>query len=115
MGNNLPNWAEWHPTSDNTVLVDPDIMYPYFLKEYGVAVEKASRYWIEVCYQSMKLDLQATLRRSDFIIHVRADDGRKERWALKNFTGLTEEVHRATHGREAREHYKKLRGFIPSW
>lgn len=109
---NLPEWAEKHPTQGNAVLADPDKFYPALLKELGV--EKPDKYWIEVAYQCMKLDLQTAMRKFGFTIHVRADDGRKDRWSLANFTGTQADVARATKGKEARGHYQRIRGFIPS-
>lgn len=110
----LPEWATPHPTDGNAVLVDPDICYPALLKELGLADEKQiTKYWIEVAYQCMKMDLQVAMGRFGFTIHVRADDGRKDRWCLENFPGTMADVTRATKGLEAREHYIRLRGFIP--
>ena len=108
----LPAWAAPHPTDPNAVLVDPDKLYPALLGEFGVA--KPDKYWIEVCYQCMKLDLQTALRRFGFTIHLRGDDGRAQRWKLAAFPGTAADVARATTGREAREHYRRLRGFIPA-
>jgi hypothetical protein len=123
----LPAWAERHPVAPNTVLVDPDLMYPAFLKELGI--KDPTQYWIETCYQMMKLDLQVAMRTFGFTIHVRGDDGRRSRWRLARFPDPdaksvvhdghrfvvpgTSGVDRATKGKQAREHYRRLRGFLP--
>ena len=108
----LPAWAETHPTAPNTILVDPDKLYPALLREFGV--DKPDKYWIEVCYQSMKMDLQTALRRFGFTIHLRGDDGRAARWKLAAHPGTALDVARATQGLEAKARYRQLRGFIPA-
>lgn len=115
---NLPAWAELKADCTyggkpiDVVLVDPDKMYPEMFAALGV--DKPTKYWIEVAYQMMKMDLQVAMKKFSFIICVRGDDGRKDRWALSAHPGSSDDVTRATKGKEAREHYKKLRGFIPS-
>lgn len=110
----LPAWASLHPAKDNAVLADPDKFYPKILSELGVTVEKATKFDIECAYQIMKMDLQFAVGFFGFTIHVRGDDGRKDRWQLIAFPGTAEDVKRATKGKEAREIYRTLRGFIPS-
>jgi len=109
----LPPWAEKHPTNDNAVLVDPDLMYPAMLADLGVKPEQATKYWIETAFQMAKLDLQVAMRRYNFTIHVRGDDGRKDRWGLHNFPGDALQVVMATKGQQARQHYLRVRGFLP--
>ncbi len=117
----LPAWAEPHPSDTNAVLVDPDKAYPSLLSELG-ASEKIDRYWLEIAYQCVKMDLQTALRRYDFTIHIRSDDGRKDRWGFHAHKGTRGHagkavddplVIRATKGKEAREHYRRIRGFVP--
>lgn len=110
---NLPAWAAPHPTQDNTVLVDPDLAYPALLDALGVKPAQRTKYWIEVAYQCVKMDLQVAMGRFGFTIHIRADDGRKERWALDRFPGAATDIARATKGGDARAHYRRLRGFVP--
>ena len=116
----LPAWAEPHPTAKNAILVDPDKMYPAFLAEYGI--EKPNRYWLEVCFQSMKMDLQVALRRPNFVIHMRADGERKQKWNYSMFPGTDgwegkavddPMAVKAARGGEAREQYRRIRGFVP--
>lgn len=123
--------------------VDADAMYPAVLSEYAefyadegnrpaewnkadgelraewsecldeLDPSNPSAYWLEVAYQSMKLDLQLAMRRFGFEIRVHdpdrawsqadAPDGRGPEMAAGGSSG----------GREAREHFKRLRGMLP--
>lgn len=112
MAVNLPEWARPHPTDRNAILVDPDLAYPHFFKLLGV--EKPTKYWIEVAYQMVKMDLQVAMGKFGFTIHIRGDDGRKDRWALERHPGSAQDVHRATQGKDARQYYRKIRGFVPA-
>ena len=113
----LPAWAQRR--EDGVILIDPDLAYPEFLKELGVAAP--DRYWVEVAYQCAKLEVLRLVshtdwdRRGDGVplqFMILAHDGRKDRWALANLpAGRGEDA--ATKGLEAREHYRRLRGFIP--
>ena len=111
----LPEWAEKHPSNPNTYLVDSDKFYPALLKEIfpNTDPEKADQYQLEVCYQCMKLDMQANLMRFGFKIIVRADDGRKARWRHAD-RPKGRGAAAASKGNEARAHYRRIRGFIPS-
>lgn len=125
----LPSWANAHPERENTIIADPDLFYPAILGEYAdmIAAEPAdyakahpklnasapSKYWIEVAYQTMKMDLQAAVGRFGFTIFVESRGGRKEKWTLKSFPGKDADVTRATKSLEARNHYRHLRGGIP--
>jgi len=111
----IPEWAKRHPGRSNreiAYLVDPDKFYPQILDELGVT--KPTKYDIEVAYQVMKMDMQVAHGSYGFTIHVRADSERKRRWNLSMFPGTDQEVLVATAGLEARAHYLRLRGFIPS-
>lgn len=126
----LPSWARAHPERDDTIIADPDLFYPALLGELAamIAAEspdyakayprlnpaKPNKYWIEVAYQSMKMDLQTALGRFGFTILVQSDAARKRAWSLASYPGTNADVIRATNGREAREHYRRLRGGIPA-
>lgn len=110
----LPRWAKRHPGRSNreiVYLVDPDQFYPQILDELGVV--KPTKYDIECAYQIMKMDMQVAHGSYGFTIHVRGDDGRKRRWNLTMFEGHDHDVLVATGGLEARDHYLRLRGFLP--
>jgi hypothetical protein len=111
----LPEWAEKHPYTPNAYLVDSDKFYPALGKAIfpKTAPDKLDQYQMEVIYQCMKLDMQTHLMRFNFRIIVRADDGRKDRWRHdKRPKGLGAAA--ASKGNEARAHYRRMRGFIPS-
>lgn len=126
----LPAWAKPHPYKNNTVLVDPDKAYPAILEEIGdhenysgelngeklptLNPAKPSKYWAEVAYQFMKMDLQHAAGRFGFTIIVQADGDRKKRWNHTMLPGTDADVERASKGKEARLLYSMVRGFIPS-
>lgn len=132
----LPSWAERHPAMANTILVDPDKFYPEMLGELRQAAlgasqstlaevgalpsdvevlrnNKISKYWIEVAFQCMKLDLQTAMRRFNFSIHLRGDDGRSQRWGLKHHPGTEADVLRADRAQQARAWFRLIRSFLP--
>lgn len=104
------DWAVPHPHLENTVLVDPNIFYPKYLDELGA--EKVDQYWMEVAYQCMKMDLQLALGRFGFVIHVRSDEGRKQSWNY-SMRPVGKGAALATGGKEARQHFLRLRGKLP--
>ena len=118
----LPAWATPHEdfakakslADVGVVVVDPDLAYPALLKELGVPDAEINKYWLEVVYQCVKLDLQTAMGRFGFKILIRSDGDRKERWALSKWPGGPDQVLRATKGLEAKAHYRRIRGFIPS-
>lgn len=81
-----------------------------------------SAYWLEVAYQTAKLDLWVATRSTKLEIHVHSevvedDEGEpRKRWAQRN-APEGRSVDRASGGlqgaNEARAHYKRLRGFFP--
>jgi hypothetical protein len=77
-------------------------------------LDKPTAYWLEVAYQCMKMELQVAMRSFGFEIHVH-DEGKK--YAQKAHDpgrGPEKAAGGLRGGREAREHFKRLRGFIPS-
>lgn len=74
-----------------------------------------SAYWLEVAYQSMKLELQLAARTPALNLVVKGD---KSLWAQAGRdTGPRKTAQAAggpTGGREAREHFKRLNGFLPA-
>lgn len=123
----LPPWAKIiEPTSDKVcviVEVDSDTAYDAMLKELGVFTSDGAdllgcdQYWLEVAYQCIKMDVQAALegsaldpRRAGKCAQINFT--RAPRWELKKFK-MGKGVAAATKGREARGHYKRLRGRIP--
>ena len=121
-----------NPRGKPRFIIDPDEAYPEILEGLEACYDalpnplpqdKAwladvlpvtrNKYWLEVAYQIAKVDAQVAAGfNAEF--HIRGGEGFKERWALKNHPGTDADVDRATKGREARQHYKNLRGFFPS-
>ena len=70
---------------------------------------RPTRYWLEVAFQCMKLELQVAMRGHGFEIRVHDAD---KAWAQDKFPegrGIVA----ATWGKEAREHFRRCRGFVP--
>lgn len=86
----------------------------------GCNADAPTAYWLEVVYQSMKLDLQLAMKTPAFEIRVH-DKGKV--WAQKSKApgrghgtvggAVSKAAGGMSGGREAREHYKRLRGFFP--
>ena len=103
----LPDWATMR---EDGVVVDPALAYPKLLAELEQAGiksvdEQLDKYWAEVVYQIMKLELQLVMQRYGFAIKIL----RNPEWALKTLPtgrGIIE----ATKGGMARSYFKRLRG-----
>ena len=114
----LPAWAkvgEPNPRVAITVLVDSAAAYKIWHKL--LKVTEPNQYSIEVAHQCIKMDVQAALVGTEFdprtsgkshlILMSNAPD-----WTLAKYPpGRGLEA--ATKGREARDHYKRIRGAIP--
>lgn len=75
------------------------------------------QYWLEVAYQCAKLDLQAALVGTPYDPRVCGKSAqfvftRAPQWTLKRFQ-RGRGAQRATQGREARDHYRRIRGALP--
>ena len=120
MAKQLPKWLSRR--KDGVFEVDPDVIYPEFLKALGV--DEIDQYWIEVVYQCTKLEVQRLVSGTELDprshpdepralqIRITADGGRKDRWALNNHPE-GRGIKAATAGREARDHYVRLMGVMP--
>jgi hypothetical protein len=118
----LPKWAKLGAKHGalQVVDVDADAAYEAWFAELGVD-EPPDQYWLEVAYQCIKMELQVAMRTFTFEIHVH-DVGKK--WAQSKYpkgrgadyaTMLVRDAKgKVLGGREAREHFKRLRGFVPS-
>ncbi len=119
----LPQWAkpvDGHEKMSATVEVDSDAAYLALLTELGlystegVDLGQTDQYWLEVAYQCIKMDVQCALEDSDLnpVAAGRCAQinfTRAPRWALVNFR-VGRGTLAASKGREARVHYKRLRG-----
>lgn len=111
----LPEWASVKAKGKIEVLADK--FYPEYLSELDV--EEPDQYWLEVAYQCMKMDIQNAVIGTDampdmggaLVISVR--DATKvdgaSKWAQSAYPkGKGAEA--ATKGKEARDHYARIRG-----
>lgn len=130
----LPKWLTRHPESKSIFYVDRDVVYSMFVKLYKLKPKELTQYWIEVIYQSMKLEvqLQVAVNDCDPRIHddthleirfLPCDLKIKEKWKIKNFPDPDVKKDKfgkeqngvwwASKGLGAKTHYKKLRNVLP--
>jgi hypothetical protein len=104
--------AEYHEAGLFAPEAEPDANLEQFL----------TKYWLEVFYQSIKLDLQSTAGWGLEIRLKPANEAAKMKWSLAAWPdGECRETWNrgmpaadaATKGKEARTLYKMLRGFLP--
>lgn len=120
----LPAWATLNkvtPKGQPEVTVDYGKMFPAYLEELGVT--NITQYWMEVCRYFMKCDLKMALKTDNIFIRLKSDTASKIQWrqaeypkgdcVLPENKGL-DPVEAATRGKEAKHHFKRLRGFVPA-
>lgn len=130
----LPSWAAACETHSHKlggrIEVDTGAAMHEWLTLLG-APDQLTQYWIECAYQCVKLDLQLAIENSGIDPRtagkpVEFNFQRADEFALNKFPpGDTRTVNvngtelqlsgveLATNGREAREHYKRIRGRLP--
>lgn len=96
---------------------------PYIEELRALDINALSQYWVEVAYQMAKLDLRRILMLEGKnawprMIRIRTGytevDGQPvSNWHMSRFPA-GRGIEAATQGKEAREHYRRLRGFIPN-
>jgi len=115
---NLPEYARM--LKNGRIEIDADKFYPLLLKELGIT--DIDQYWLEVAYQCMKLDMQSAIKGTEIEINGGAvvllvKDATKlsndgiSKWAQERFP-KGKGIDAATKGKEARAHYKRIRGVI---
>lgn len=116
---NLPSWATARAPESNKVSVVIEVQSGGAYKEWldKLHVAEKDQYWLEVAYQCIKLDCQAALVGTDF------DPRSAGKPAEIRFSNAPEYriadhppgrgVEAATQGREARDHYVRIRGRMP--
>lgn len=132
----LPPWAKQgeiiRKGVSMTILVDTDAALTEWQKLLGVADEEVDQYWVQVFNQCAKLDVQAAVANSDYDPRLRAAPYeirflRADRWKIVSFpdnhkkvvkdsdgnTKIMTGVEVADQGKEARNHYKRIRGAMP--
>jgi len=117
----LPEWARVIDSTNSlsgkiSICIEGDT--DGYIKEWFglLGVTKPDQYWLEVAYQCAKLDLQSALVNTEYDPRggkfAEFKFTRAPQWALKNFSA-GKGTKAATQGREAREHYKRVRGRLP--
>lgn len=118
----LPAWAQVVESQRSesgkvsvTIQADTDAFMREWLALLGVS--EPDQYWLEVAYQCAKFDLQAAIVGTELDPRVSGKSAefiftRAPQWAQKSFPA-GKGAHAATQGREAREHYKRVRGRMP--
>lgn len=114
----LPAWARVLAADERYAIViegDTDRYVSEWLQL--LKVKAPDQYWLEVAYQCAKLDLQLAIEGTEF------DPRTLNKPALFKFTRSSKYAlaqhpagkgsAAATKGREAREHYKRVRGRLP--
>lgn len=162
MTTTLPAWATHQDTPGRkrpSIFVDGHAAYTAILDDYRERYQEGpppsfvhesewealhadldsaepSAYWLEVAYQSIKLDLQFALKTHALTIYITNAHGHRQtdrkpgrRMHPKRANKIGVEATGEKHvevgphaaagghggGREAREHYRTLRGFIPNF
>jgi hypothetical protein len=114
----LPVWAkkaEENPKVCVVIEVDSAQAYKAWLEELDVT--DVDQYWLEVAYQCIKMDVQAAIAGTKFDprsagMSAEFRFSNAPEFALaKHPTGRGVAV--ATKGREARDHYRRIRGSLP--
>jgi len=110
----LPKWAK--VIAPGKIEIDADGFYPELLEELD-APEELDQYWLETAFQCAKMDIQLAVAGTEakpkpggaLVIIVKDNSKESGKWALKNHP-KGKGVEAATKGREAREHFKRIRG-----
>lgn len=79
----------------------------------GLEVENPTAYWLEVAYQSIKLDLQLACRTFNLEIRIHDADKRFSQEAAPDGRDVMEAAGGFEGGKEAREHFRRMRGMLP--
>jgi hypothetical protein len=117
----LPTWAKIKSVNSGGVSLLIEVDTDGYVKEWlpllGIAPQSADQYWLEVAYQCAKMDLQMAITDTKFdpriagkFAEFRFNDC--PQWALSRFQP-GRGIEAATKGKEAREHYKRVRGKLP--
>lgn len=114
----LPSWAQIVEGPDKysvAIEVDTD----GYIEDWFTILEVShpDQYWLEVAYQCAKLDLQMAIAGSKYDPRTSGKPAnfhfkRSEKWTQKKYPA-GKGPNAATQGREAREHYRRIRGRLP--
>ena len=106
----LKNYADKLPEKN-----DDENEAPHLTALRALDVDNIDQYWVEVAYQFVKLEVVRLIRLSGVGPWNRRQhiNGSKDKWHFKNLP-VGRGVEAAAQGKEAREMYRLLRGFIPN-
>ncbi len=109
----IPDWAEEVsvdvPGRLDVYRIDADLAYPALWEELGFP-DSPTQYHLEVVYQCIKMEMQRCLGKFSFEMRIMDP---KKNWTQKGVR-KGKGADAASKGREAREHYKRIRGFVPA-
>lgn len=114
----LPAWAT--ALAPGKIEIQASQFYPEWLGLLGVALDNITQYDLECAFQCAKMDIQMAVAGTELMppeggalcIFVKDDDKESGKWAQKNYPP-GKGIEAASKGKEAREHYKRIRQ-IPS-
>jgi len=114
----LPAWA--NAIAPGKIEIEADGFYPEWLGLLGVADDDIDQYALECAFQCAKMDIQFAVAGTELMpqeggaLVIIVNDGSKEagKWRQK-FYPEGKGAKAASKGREAREHYKRIRQ-VPS-
>ncbi len=119
----LPEWAEVledHPHAQSgKVGICIEANTEKYLEDWLeiLEVKKIDQYWLEVAYQCAKMDLQLAIEGTKYDPR---NSGKAAEFHMTNAPDFAlkkfppgKGIEAATQGREAREHYRRIRGRIP--
>lgn len=114
----LPAWAK--ALAPGKIEIQASEFYPEWLTLLGVELDAITQYDLECAFQCAKMDIQFAVAGTELmppeggalVILVKDDDKLDGKWKQKNYPE-GKGVLAASKGKEAREHYKRIRQ-IPS-
>jgi hypothetical protein len=116
---NLPPWAKVSPSGSKGVSIKIDIDTDGAMREWMhlLGVERVDQYWLEVAFQCAKLDVQSALAGTKYDPRINGAPpmfsfNRADKWALRRHP-VGRGIEAATKGKEARQHYQRIRGALP--
>ena len=115
----LPSWAKVKADGNDKVALIIEADTAGYVAEWFelLGVQKPDQYWLEVAFQCAKLDLQSALAGTSYDPRTNARPvefhfTRADQCALRRFP-VGRGVEAASKGKEARGHYKRIRGSLP--
>lgn len=110
----LPAWAK--ALAPGKIEIQASAFYPEWLALLGANMDSLTQYDLECAFQCAKMDVQFAVAGTELmpqsggalVILIKDDDKADGKWRQSNYPE-GKGVEAATKGREAREHYKRIR------